>query len=442
MQAHDQALDIRAGAQLRGAHAGSAETLIGEARVDTPPRSRAPGADRTIRVLFLQSHREFSSAAAVHRLMMREFDAERVEVHFAVEADADEAPAGLRVMPGVVVKPTRFVPTMYLRSRHEIVTAVARGGLSAAVDLAGLIRYARRHQIDIVHFDERPRNALYGLAVGRAVGATTVLHLHSTPGVGSISEKSVWCMRHADAVIGVSHHVASVAIDRGVSAQRVHVVWSGIDLATWDPTIDGGAVREEFGIGPHELVLAIVARIVPWKGHPELLGALGRVAHRVGPFRVLIVGPEDYAPALPAGTVSALREQASRLGIEDRIIFTGKRSDVAHLLAASDIYAMPSHTEAFGLVFAEAMAMGVPSVAFDVGGVGEVVEHGRTGLLSAPHDVDELAENIALLATDATLRRAMGQAGRERVAREFTPSRMAHETTEVYRSVLASAQSR
>lgn len=406
------------------------------------PRGTVDTTD-TVRVLFVQSHLDFTPAAAIHYLLMRESDPARVEVHLAAEAHARTSPTTARELRNVTVRPTRFLPTMYLRSRRAVVESLLRDAPRAVASLAALIAYTRRHRIDVVHFDERPRNALYGLTIGRAAGARTVCHLHSTPLPQSMSANSLRFLRQADAVVCVSAFVERVALQQGQPHERTHVVLSAIDVSRWDPETDGTAVRAEFGIARDELVLTIIARVVPWKGHPELLEALGRLSGRIPPFRLLIVGEEDETSGLAAGNASAaLREQAARLGIADRIIFTGRRSDVAQVLAASDIYAMPSHTESFGLVFAEAMAMRVPVVAFDVGGVGEVVEHGRTGLLSPHGDVDQLAANIALLANDPAIRRVMGEAGRLRVESEFAPARMAAQTEEVYRSLLSRGRRR
>lgn len=394
-----------------------------------------------IRVLFTQSHPDFSPTAAVHRLLMRQFDPERVEVHLACTSEAEAGPTdslhGIPAIPHVLVRPTRFGPTIYRKSTRDVARSAVRDGLPAAASLAGLVAYTKRHRIDVVHFAERPRDAFYGHWLGRATGAKTVFHLHLEP-ADWMGPRVQWAMRNADGLICVSEHVARIARDRGLAAQRTHVVLNGIDLARWDPATDGSAIRREFGISPDELVVSIVSRIVPSKGHEQLLDALARLRDRIPPFRLLIVGADDPA-VLPPGfsEVAALRDQAQRLGIAERVVFTGRRLDVPELLAASDIHAMPSSDEAFGLAFVEAMAMGLPVVAVDAGGTSEVVEHGRTGLISAIRDPDQLAKHIAMLATDPEMRRAMGRAGRARVEHQFTASRMARQVEEVYRSLLS-----
>jgi glycosyltransferase involved in cell wall biosynthesis len=102
------------------------------------------------------------------------------------------------------------------------------------------------------------------------------------------------------------------------------------------------------------------------------------------------------------------------------------------MMAMADIYAMPSHEEPFGLVFCEAMAMKKPVVALNNGGTPEVVEHGKSGLLSAPGDIEGLAANVLTLLRDPALRARMGEYGRERVRAHFTPARMARDVERIY----------
>ena len=106
-------------------------------------------------------------------------------------------------------------------------------------------------------------------------------------------------------------------------------------------------------------------------------------------------------------------------------------------MAAADLYSMASFEEPFGLVFLEAMAMKRPVVALASGGTPEVLEHGEQGLLSAPGDIEGLAANLLALVRDPARRARMGESGRRRVEALLTSARMARDTAEVYRRVLA-----
>jgi glycosyltransferase involved in cell wall biosynthesis len=122
-----------------------------------------------------------------------------------------------------------------------------------------------------------------------------------------------------------------------------------------------------------------MARLFRWWGHFELLSALALVKRKYPNVRLAIVG-SDY-PA-KSGTTQMLKEHAGELGVGKNVVFTGQRSDVASLLVACDVFALPSFEVPFGLVFAEAMAIKRPVVALTNGGTPEVVEHGKCGLLS------------------------------------------------------------
>lgn len=394
-------------------------------------------------VLYVQAHGDMSTPAFMQSLIMRHLDPARVEVHVACPRADGTVPDALRAMravPGARVRPVRFAPSLHRRAVADVARAVAAEGPAAAASLAALAAYVRRRRIDVVQSTERPREVLYAYALGALTGARTVVHLNSTP-ADWMTGRAQWAMRRADAVICVSRAVADEAVARGQPRQRAHVVLNGLDLAAWAPDAGGSAVRAELGVPADALMLSIIARVVPSKGHGELLEALGRLRDDLPPFRLVVVGDDDASPGvMPEGfsQMAALRARSRRLGLEDRVIFAGTRADVRRILAATDIYAMPSRDEAFGMSFAEAMAMGCPVVAVDAGGVREVVAHARTGLLSRPGDVAGLATNIARLAHDPALRGTLGSAGRARVEGELNAARMAAQVEGVYRALLSS----
>ena len=131
-----------------------------------------------------------------------------------------------------------------------------------------------------------------------------------------------------------------------------------------------------------------------------------------------------------------LKEKVDALGLSKQVIFTGQRSDIQTILAACDLYTMPSSEEPFGLVFAEAMAMKKAVIALNDGGTCEVVEDGKSGLLSPPHDIEQLVENILTLVNNPARCNQMGQYSRKRVEDYFNSRRLADDVERVYRSVL------
>jgi glycosyltransferase involved in cell wall biosynthesis len=271
--------------------------------------------------------------------------------------------------------------------------------------------------------------------LARLTGARSVIHVHVKCGEW-MSRLVRGALVRADAVIGVSGFVASSLIEGGCSPRRTHAVLNAIDLAAWDYGLDPGALRQELGVPPTAPVLVSISRLFHWKGQADLLRAVALVRREIPDVRLLVVGEDDPAGMQREPFSIELRRLAAELGIGEQVVFTGFRRDVARLLAASDIYAMPSFEEPFGLVFLEAMAMKKPVVALESGGVPEVVEHAKTGLLSAPRDPEGLAANILTLIRSPELRARMGEQGRRRAEERFTPQRMALDTGRVYSSLL------
>ena len=323
-------------------------------------------------------------------------------------------------------------------SRSQVVRDALIGGPRAIASLAGLVRYARLHRIAIVHGTEKPRDAFYGYLLARAAGAKCVVHLH-VKAEAWISKLTRWAMGRADALVAISHFVARSIVALGYDPSRVHVVHNALDPEPWDPAdADEEAVRRELGIEPDTVVLAIVSRIFFWKGHLDLVRALLLVVRRRPDVRLLVVGEDaDHASPDRPSTMTEMRRFITAHGLEESVEFTGFHADIRDIMAACDIFAMPSFEEPFGMVFLEAMCLRRPVVALDNGGTPEVVADGVTGLLSAPGDIDQLAENLLALIEDPSRRRQMGDAGRQRALEVFSPVRMAAATQHVYDALLA-----
>ena len=195
------------------------------------------------------------------------------------------------------------------------------------------------------------------------------------------SAPAKWGVRTADAVFSISRFVTETVVATGTPRERVHTVLNGIDLHGWDPQIDGTGIRRELGIPADAPLLASVSRLFGQKGQRELLQALARVRRAQPDVWLLIVGA-DALEVHGGSFTDELQVLARELGVADRVVFTGPRSDIPRIMAACDVFTMPSFEEPFGLVFLEAMAMKRPVVSLNNGGTPEVVEHGRSGLLS------------------------------------------------------------
>ncbi len=393
-----------------------------------------------VRVLFLHTGTRAPLGADtwIQLLIMRHLPRDTHEVHLACAPGSADVPtptlSAARQIPNLTIKPVNLGPELFARSPLDR----ARAALETAPalwHLAGLARYIKKHRIRILHTSDRPRDALACALLARLTGAKCVVHVHVTYGEW-MSPMLRWSMGQADALIGVSEFVARSLVNGGYSPQKTHAALNAIIPKDWDYRTDPGSVRADLGIAPDALLMICVARIFRSKGQFDLIRAMGRLRGEFPQLKLLIVGA-DY----PLGTHHSdeLRALATEQGVAENVIFTGTRSDVQRLIAASDLLAMPSFEEPFGLVFAEAMAMKRPVIALNNGGAPEVVDHEQSGLLSTYEDEAGLVANIRRLAQDRELRTRMGEYGRQQVEARFVPERLANDVARIYSGLLQPA---
>lgn len=237
-----------------------------------------------------------------------------------------------------------------------------------------------------------------------------------------------WLHGRMSAVLANSGRVFRELLSEGVPAARLHLVHNGIDLARFERPIDRAAVRARLGVPGDALVLAIVANLIPYKGHSDLLAALAR-CRLPAPWRLLVIGRDD-------GIGDRLRREAEDLGLARSILWLGQRSDVPDLLGASDLGLLVSHEEGFSNAVIECMAAGLPVIVTDVGGNAEAIGKDEAGVVVPPRDPDRLARAIAGLAGDPSRAVGLGAAGRERAARLYSLDACGSAYGRLYRELL------
>ncbi|MBF5043473.1 glycosyltransferase family 4 protein [Aggregicoccus sp. 17bor-14] len=318
--------------------------------------------------------------------------------------------------------------------------------LQDLASLAQLVRLLRRERPQVVHA-HTPKGGLLGMLAGRLAGVPVcIYHLHGLPLETARGRKRLLlrCTERlscslAHQVLCVSGSLRAVALrERLVPAHKLQVPGhgsvAGVDAAGhFDPSRHlpaRAATRRRLGIPEDAPVVGFVGRIVRDKGVGELASAWGELRERFPTAHLLVVGAPEPMDPVPAGVLEALRQ-------DPRVHLAGVTLDVPPLYAAMDVVALPSHREGFGMVNAEAAAMGLPVVTAQVTGCVDSVQAGVTGEMVPVGDARALAAALARYLASPSLRRRHGEAGRARMLRDFRPEVLCEATLQVYRALLA-----
>jgi glycosyltransferase involved in cell wall biosynthesis len=272
-----------------------------------------------------------------------------------------------------------------------------------------------------------------GVRLARAAGCPAVVQTQHLPFLVSHPRKRR-AYHHAiegvDRLIAVSEGLRRTYERIGVPPELLVTVANGV--APPPGHLSRTEARRILGLAPDRPVVLTIGRLTHMKGQWHLIDAVPALAARFPDLAVVLLGDGPLR--------GSLADQAAGLGISEHVVFAGHRPDARQLLAAADVFVLPSRHEGMPLVALEAMAAGLPVVATRVIGSAEVVDDGVTGALVRPGDPAALGAAVARLLTSPALRRRQGAAGRRRYEAGFTRRRMAVETAEVYESVLADAE--
>jgi len=288
---------------------------------------------------------------------------------------------------------------------------------------AAFARWCRRHRIQVVQACDLyanvfalPAAALAGVPI--RAGSRRELNPDKTDRQIALQRHAYRC---AHAVVANSPAARAQLEHEGVAADRVHVIPNGVEIERHPPRPGARPLRTIVTVAnlrrekAHDILLAAAALLAP--SHPQLT------------FVIAGGGPRE----------TELRALASTLGITDRVHFTGHVEDVPALLGRADAFVLPSLSEAFPNAALEAMAAGLPVVASAVGGLLDLIDHGRTGWLVPPSDPRALAGAIATLAASPDVAARMGAAAREDVVNRYSFDRMVRSFEHLYLSHLGRA---
>lgn len=293
-----------------------------------------------------------------------------------------------------------------------------------------LNKLLKENNIHLIYCADNLSKLIGGIA-GKMLGIKIVAHCHEDfkeDALGKIMR--IFYLLILDRILTVSEKVRKFFTVKGKISPKAITVYNGINTEVFDPTNIDDNLRIELGLKNDAIVLGSIGVLEKDKGQRYLFEAMARLKSE-GINNIICVvcgtGPQE----------AELKEfvQKNRLGNE--VLFLGFRSDIPLVLKTLDIIAITSLTiESFSMVAVEAMAMKVPVIATKVGGLPEVVDNGKTGIIVPPGDVGALCNSIRYLIQNPEIRLKMGENGRERVLERFTIEKNVRKTEEVFLEML------
>jgi glycosyltransferase involved in cell wall biosynthesis len=287
----------------------------------------------------------------------------------------------------------------------------------------------RMKKVSLIHAHEFLMN-VYGTIVGKLSGRPVVTTLH-----GKFYYYEKWRRRFALQLVSKFSQLVCVSEDLrgfvsekiGIPKNRIVTIYNGIDTELFAKSEKAVLMKEKFGIKNGQKVVGTVANLNAMKGHTYLLKAIPSIIRDYPSVVFLFVGKGDQE--------EKLRKEALDLGIFEYVKFLGFRSDIPELLNLMDVFVLPSLSECLPLSVLEAMALSVPTVVTDVGGIREIIKDQETGYIVPPADPAALADKISLLLGDRTNARSIGLGGREAVDEKFSIETMLAQYQSLYNSL-------
>ncbi len=375
-----------------------------------------------MRVLFLHATWHTASEYKVHELLAHHVDPKKIDTYFIWQAATQHQTATNSAQAAVAQTNTywdfgRDMAILPKPSRLHRAWMMLRRLPSSLYTVAQKIRAT---QAQVIYTSQQSYEVILADLLARWLGIPHVIHL-SYPVGPWLGRYTLAIIRRNQHLIACSDYVRQSAIEAGIAPTQIQTLLHGADVQEYAIAKDGASLRRQFNWPEDTPVVVVAARLDPFKGYELLLDAFVRVHEAMPNARLLVCGE----PTIGTHHDQVIKQKVAELGLEEVIHFAGFRSDLAQMLAGSDIFCLPTENDALPLVFLAAMAAGLPTVACRSGGVPEMVIDGKTGLLSELGDAEGLATNLLRLLHDPQLAQAMGQAGKAHAFSNFDPKKIA-----------------
>ncbi len=295
-----------------------------------------------------------------------------------------------------------------------------------------LLWTAWRFKADLIHANNEPLCNRAALLVGKILKIPSVCHVR---GDQDGSHLMKWAFTLPDRFISVSHWVAKSMQEKlQVPANKIDVIYDGIELEKLDLKANGSEFREHYQISKNDFAVGLIGLLIPWKGQDLFLDAANHLKDKIPNLKMMIIGgtPDDCT-----AYESSLRQRVLDEHLEDIVVFTGHVSKMESVYNGLDVVVSASTSpEPLGTVVIECLAMGRPLIGPNHGGAAEMMEHNKTGLLFAPKNAHSLAEQIEAYYNNSELRSTLGKNARDHALNTFSVSTHTDKIEKTYELLL------
>lgn len=307
-----------------------------------------------------------------------------------------------------------YASTVIMRQDYDVPAAVA------------ISRILKEKGIDILHAQHSTAHALGLIAAWLAnIKVFAVTRRVTFPLKKHLFSRLKYLSKRINGYVAISEAVRDILVQAGVAPSRVDVIPSVVNAPVASPA-EGQALRQELGLGLGRPVVTTVANYADFKGQDILVQAAAEVVKHLPQTQFLLAGRDT----------EKLQPMVDRLGLQSAVHLAGFRRDVPRLLAASDMFVLPSLQEAAGTALREAMAVGLPCVGTNVGGIPEALHDGQTGVLVPPADAPALARGILTLLQDPALAKRLAVNGRALVQENYGINSAADKMEQFYEKLI------
>ena len=306
------------------------------------------------------------------------------------------------------------LPVFSLKVRSEI----------DVISVLKLARQMKKANCVLVHSHDAHAAAISSMAASRAKVPIRVISRRVDFPLKNNYFSRIKYRKDIDMIIAISKGVKKVLVSCGIDQKKIKMIPSGIDYSPFENISSRDYLHRELGFDKDDFLVGIVAHLADHKGHKYLIEAAAILKKKAPQIRLIIVGKGPLRMELD--------QQVKEVGVEDIVFFLGFREDVPQIMASLDLFVLSSYLEGMGTSILDAMASRLPVVATQVGGIPEVVNHGKSGLLVPPRDPDSLAKAILQFYKDRKLAYSFGENGYKVVHEKYSSRAMAKKIIKEY----------